>query len=285
MTKLLYLCIFLTLIPFKSLAKTSASFSNGTTSVTQGSPNPNCPQFQVFGYPTTTNAKILRRAFYTCRLGYAALYDPYERTPLWVAEHLVKENLNGVADRDGLSFFADPDIPVGALPKLSVYSSSGYDKGHMAPAGDFKSSQSAMIQSFQFGNAVPQSPESNRHIWKALEETTRELAGRRGELYVVTGPVYSTAQRLKLKNSVSIPDSTFKILIDPKSKTMTGFVIPNNSTPGNDFRLYQFKVREIEKMTGLDFNSKLNRDEADRLEAVNGGDWLMPRPRDKVKQD
>gem|GEM_PF-5574256 len=46
------------------------------SSVTQGTPNTQCPQFQVFGYPTASDTKILRRAFYTCRIGYAGLYDP-----------------------------------------------------------------------------------------------------------------------------------------------------------------------------------------------------------------
>jgi endonuclease G len=193
---------------------------------------------------------------------------------------LVKEKLDGTADRSGLDFSADPDIPVGALPKSNVYSSSGYDKGHMAPAGDFKSSQTAMVQTFQFGNAVPQTPENNRHLWKALEETTREMANRRGELYVITGPIFSNLKRNKIKNSVSIPDSIYKILIDPEAKMMTGFVIPNIASLGRDFGEYQVSVRTIENLTGLDFNPKLNRSESDKLEA-GGSNWLIPRTRVK----
>jgi len=63
-----------------------------------------------------------------------------------------------------MNFIADPDIPSGAMPKPSDYSKSGYDKGHMAPAADFKSSEAAMISTFQFANAVPQTPECNRHL-------------------------------------------------------------------------------------------------------------------------
>lgn len=141
----------------------------------------------------------------------------------------------------------------------------------------------AMNATFQFANAVPQTPESNRHIWKDLEESTRELANRRGELYVITGPIYSTTPRAQLKGRVSIPDATYKILIDPKAKSMTGFVVPNTSTPGKDFRAYQVKVREIEKVSGLNFNSQLTQSEADRLEVTTGGDWIMPSSRGKHK--
>lgn len=274
MASLLFLSIF-------ALADPSAPKSS---SVTKGKPNPHCPQFQIYGYPSTTNPKILRRAFYTCRVGYAALYDPAERTPLWVSEHLKKANFSGNAERDQLDFIADPDIPSGALPNSSDYANSGYDKGHMAPAADFKSSQQAMNSTFRFANSVPQTPQSNRGIWKQLEDTTRELAVRRGELHVITGPVFSDAKRSKLNGRISIPNATFKILIDSKGSAMTGFVIPNNAVVGKNFRIYQVKVREIEKLTGLNFNPNLPKALADKLEAVNGGDWPMPGDKTKLKK-
>lgn len=252
-------------------------------SVTQGKPNSNCPQFQAFGYPSISDNRILRRGFYTCKMGYAALYDPAERTPLWVAEHLKKINFSGSAERDLLDFIPDTDIPSGALPKPYDYAGSGYDKGHMAAAANFKSSQSAMNATFQFANAIPQTPESNRGVWKQLEDATRKLAIRRGDLYVVTGPVFSRPSRTKLKNRVSIPDAVFKIIVDPNSKSMTGFVVPNNSSLGKNFRVYQVKVREIEKLTGMNFNPNLQRAIADKMEAVDGGDWLMPGDRTILK--
>ena len=246
-------------------------------SVTQGRPNNNCPQFQVFGYPVIADPKVLRRAFYTCRMGYAGLYDPSERTPLWIAEHLTKSGFAGDAQREYLDFIPDPDIPRGAMPKPGDYAKSGFDKGHLAPAADFKNSQAAMTEAFQFGNAVPQAPESNRHTWKQLEDATREIALRRGEIFVVSGPIYSQSPRRKLGNSVSIPDATFKILIDAKGRTMTGFVVPNSPDVDKDFRVYQVKIREIEKLTGLNFNPNLSRLEADKLEVLTGGDWVMPK--------
>lgn len=254
------------------------------SSVTHGKPNHSCPQFQIYGYPSTTDIKILRRSFYTCRVGYAALYDPAERTPLWVAEHVKKINFSGNAERDELDFISDIDIPSGALPHPSDYAGSGFDKGHMAPAANFKSSQLAMNATFRFANAIPQTPQSNRGVWKQLEDATRDLAIRRGDLYVITGPIFIEPLRTKLKGRVSIPNATFKILIDPKHASMTGFVIPNTSSPGKNFRIYQVKVREIEKLTGLNFNPNLPRAIADKMEAVNGGDWPMPSYKPRLTQ-
>ena len=253
-----------------------AAIALDANSVTQGKPNPNCPHFQSYGYPSIADPKILRRSFYTCRIGYAGLYDPAEKTPLWIAERLTKSSFAANAERDQLDFIPDPDIPYGALPVDADYEGSGYDKGHMAPAADFKSSQVAMNATFRFANAIPQTPRSNRGIWKQLEDATREVASRRGEIYVVTGPIYSGSSRIKLKNRVSIPNAIFKILIDPKRTSMTGFVVPNSTSLGKDFRNYQVKVREIEKLTGLNFNPNLARALADKMEAENGGDWIMP---------
>lgn len=276
-------CLVASLLFLSSVACADA-FSLKTSSVTQGSPNPDCPQFQTYGYPATADSKILRRGFYTCRIGYAALYDPAERTPLWVAERVRKSNFSGHAERDQLDFIPDTDIPYGALPRPSDYARSGFDKGHMAPAANFKSSQLAMNATFRFANAVPQTPQSNRGVWKQLEDATRELAIRRGDLYVITGPVFSGSKRTKLKGRVSVPNATFKILVDPKRSAMTGFVIPNNATVGKNFRIYQVKVREIEKLTGLNFNPNLPRALADKMEAVNGGDWPMPGDKSQLKR-
>lgn len=90
--------------------------------------------------------------------------------------------------------------------------------------------------------------------------------------------------RNQLKGRVSIPDATCKILIDAKTKSMTGFVVPNTSNPGKDFRIYQMKVMEIEKLTQLNFNSSLTQAESDVLEIMTGGDWIMPNSRSKYKE-
>lgn len=251
-------------------------------SVTKGYQNSNCPQFQAYGYPVSKDENIVKRSYFTCRLGYAGQFDPSEKTPLWSAEHITAENTQGQASRDDLDFIPDPEIPTNLSAFDKDYSRSGYQKGHMAPAADFKYNQLAMNETFFYSNAVPQAPQHNMHIWNYLEAATRELANRRGELYVITGPIYSSNPHLKLKNNVSIPDAIFKVLVDPKTKSMTAFIIPNNDNVGEDYNPYQVTVREVEKVSGLNFNPSLSRSESDKLE-VSGGDWIMPKPRKRNK--
>jgi endonuclease G len=75
-----------------------------------------------------------------------------------VLEHLTKESLKrgeGV-DRSRSRFLEDLDIPEKFRAKLADYVKSGYDRGHMAPAGDAKYSQGAMDQTFLLSNIAPQ---------------------------------------------------------------------------------------------------------------------------------
>ncbi len=268
----------------------SAAPIGESMSVVHGQQNPNCPQFQVFGFPVPKTEGVLERSYSTCRIGYAGLYDPEIKTPLWVAERISRNDLKGLAKREGLDFEDDPQIP--SIDGTEHYKRSGFDKGHLAPAADFRWSQEAMRQSFLFSNAVPQNPTHNRKIWAYLESMVREMAARRGTLVVVTGPVFTqpvswlrfgrVSQTHRL-DAIPVPANLFKVIVDPASRDMTAFVIPNDDQRGEDPRLYQVSVREVERLTGLDFNPVLPRAEADRLEA-NGQAWVLPKFRDEFRE-
>jgi DNA/RNA endonuclease G (NUC1) len=77
-------------------------------SVVYGKQNPNCPQFQAFGFPVPKTDDVVERSYSTCRLGYAGMYDAEVKTPLWVAERIKRDDLKGLAKRDGLDLQDDP---------------------------------------------------------------------------------------------------------------------------------------------------------------------------------
>ena len=80
------------------------------------------------------------------------------------AEHLTQSALrrdsgpNGLdtGDRSKSSFVEDESIPTTFRAKLQDYFRSGYDRGHMVPAADAKSSQEAMDETFLLSNIAPQ---------------------------------------------------------------------------------------------------------------------------------
>ncbi len=268
--------------------RTTAPLGEGMSAV-RGRPNPDCPQFQVFGFPTAKSAGVLERSYSICRLGYAGMFDPELNSPLWVAERLSRDGLKGNAHRSGLDFKDDPQIPQ-QQEAVRHYRRSGFDKGHLAAADDFRWSQEAMRQSFIFSNVVPQHPLHNRNVWQQLESMVCELAARRGTLFVVTGPVfgqglewlyYGKTSADRQASAIPVPTALFKVIVDPSNREMTAFVIPNDGQRGEDPRPYQMSVREVEKVTGLDFNPQLSRIEADSVE-VNSTSWILPHVRKRL---
>lgn len=241
-----------------------------------------CPNFFKFGAPYILDTTTSQRSFFSCRRAYASMYDPNLKVPIWVAEHLVGKDTKGSASRNNIDFIQDPLVPSIYQASHQDYFRSGYQKGHMAPAADFKNDQVALNESFLFTNSIPQAPQQNMRVWNYLESSVRQLLRRRQELYVVTGPVFLNPRPNKINNSVSVPDAVFKVIHDPSTDTMTAFMVPNGDSVSDDFTQYQTTVREIEKKTGINFNPKLTRSQADTME-VNGGDIIMPKfvPRER----
>lgn len=203
---------------------------------------------------------------FTCRMAYGGLYDPATKTPRWIAEKLDASTLQGNANRKGMDFEEDDQIPASQRSALGDFKRSGFDRGHLAPAADFRASSDMMRQSFLLSNIVPENQEHNRTIWANLEAAVREMADRRGQLFVITGPVNGNSRR-SIGDGVLVPDALYKVLIDPKRQEMTAFIIPNLSGQGDDPARFQVSVRDVEKVTGLNFSSALALQDADRLDA------------------
>jgi DNA/RNA endonuclease G (NUC1) len=72
-----------------------------------------------------------------------------------------------------------------SLPSHSDYTNSGYDRGHMAPNGDFNNTTQNALATFFIGNIWPQTPELNRVEWLVTENKTRQLASEYLEIKVV----------------------------------------------------------------------------------------------------
>lgn len=199
-----------------------------------------------------TSDDIIRHDGYTLR--YREAFEQAD----WVAYPLLATDVFGEADRDKEQFKPDPLVKTRtALP--SDYSRSGYDRGHLAPAGDFKFSQRLTQESFYMSNMSPQKPDFNRGIWKELEEQVRAWAVRDKGLYVVTGPVLKPGlPTIGRKNKVAVPEQYYKVILycrNPEIR-MIGFLLSNE---GSDLSLKNFvvPVDQIEKLTGINFFPKI----------------------------
>ncbi len=193
-----------------------------------------------------------------CRKGFLVAYDSQHKTPLWVIEHLTKEKATTAkVARSSYTFTSDPDLSPEEQAHVSDYLNAGYDKGHMAPAADMEYDTKAMEQCFYLSNIVPQNSDMNEKIWRELEEQVRKKAIAKGELYIITGPVYAPEPVVTIgKNKVGVPAAIFEIVYDPKAKNTEAYLMPNKALDPATIPKYAVPVATVEKESGLKFNFK-----------------------------
>ena len=200
------------------------------------------------------------------RTGYTLSYDAKNKTPQWVAWELTKEETRGKEERTN-EFQPDPDV-MGAKVVTYDYSGSGYDRGHMAPAGDMKWSKKAMQESFYMSNICPQDHNLNTEDWNDLENKSREWARRYGKVYIVCGPIYNGTRNEYIgDHRVKVPDAFFKIILinHDRKQAALGFYFENKAGE-RPLSEYLVSVDKLEDMTGLDFFSALPDDLENQLE-------------------
>ena len=186
---------------------------------------------------------------------------------------LVNNELYGTVERDN-EFMADPGVKGCPLPE--DYADSGFDRGHLVPAGDLKWNGTAMRQSFMLTNVGPMHKALNEGGWAKLEEKVREWTARDSALLVFTGPVVSDGDTTLASGRVKVPSAYYKVILAPCLRPMRviAFIYPNGHSGGR-LQQYAVSVDEVERRTGLDFFPTLSPEEQQRLESpVNLGAWV-----------
>lgn len=218
-------------------------------------------QFVSGQRPVISNPKMTVKYRELCNQAYAVGHSGITRTPLWATEHLTRDRL---FDAKGLkrsnSFRTDSRLPYNERAELSDYARSGYDRGHMAPSADFGDSAS-QDESFLLSNMIPQDHNNNTGIHEGIESAVRKEVKKRGELYVITGPLFQGAKLESLKGRVIIPTGIYKCLYDPSRKE-AGCYLEQNA-PGPDYSTAT--VTEIEKQAGINLFPALSADIKNRL--------------------
>lgn len=184
---------------------------------------------------------------------FELVYNENTRLPDWVGYELTVEEVEGVTPR-GKNFVQDPDVK-GVQADNEDYRNSGWDRGHMAPAGDMKMDEQSMSESFYFSNICPQNRNLNGGDWKSLEEMIRDYARKYSKVYVVCGPIMGNNIYGRLgPHKVVIPDAFYKVLLieTKKGYETIGFVMKNEAGH-KSLSSYVKTIDEIEEITGLDF--------------------------------
>ena len=196
--------------------------------------------------PISTTHQIIKHDYYT--LSYNEKFEQAE----WVAYELKKEYLKN-NDFKRPYFIEDPKVTTGSADWRN-YKKSGYDKGHLCPAGDMEFDKKAYNDTFYTSNISPQKHDFNSGIWNRIEQKTRYWAGKYNDIYVVTGGVLKDSDKKIGTEEVAVPKYFYKIILakSGKENKAIAFLVPNENS---DKSIYDFVVpiETIEKMTKIDF--------------------------------
>ncbi|XP_034233748.1 endonuclease G, mitochondrial-like [Thrips palmi] len=263
----------------------------------------NRPALPIFGvvsaatpYDTNTGSDVATRVSQIMQHGFPSLdnirsfddyvlsYDRRNKVANWVFEHLTPDGVkhNEAVDRSKCDFKEDLSIHPYFRSTNEDYKYSGYDRGHLAAAGNHKAHQKHCEQTFLLSNMAPQVGRGfNRDSWNRLERHVRKLTKTYQNVYVCTGPMYLAQKEsdgksyVKYevigKNMVSVPTHFFKVVVAEDSNRnfiMESYVMPNavisDDTPLTNFMV---KPETIEKLSGLLFFDRVARD---KLKSING---------------
>lgn len=201
--------------------------------------------------------------------GYTVSYNSDYRIANWVAYELTKQEAKSKKAERSNKFVPDPLVK-GASATNEDYTRTGYDRGHLAPAGDMKWSAKAMRESFYLSNICPQKPGLNRGIWKDLEEQCRLWAMDNGALWIVTGPVMTSDMKRLGKNRVGIPRTFYKVIctITDNEYKGIGFLFDNKDYGKTSLQSMAIPIDSVEKVTGIDFFPSLPDAAEKKMEAA-----------------
>lgn len=216
-----------------------------------------------FNYlPSSTTGVVIKHD------GYQLSYNEQHEQAEWVAYSLSKNDIVYTNFKRPY-FIMDSKVRTKSADWRN-YKKSGYDKGHLCPAGDKRYSKKAHDETFLTSNISPQNHKFNAGIWNKLEQKTRYWAKKHQQLYVITGGILTSDLKSIGTEKVSIPNYFYKILLDytqPEIKAIA-FLIPHKES-NKPLYEYVVSIDDLEQQTGIDFFPNLPDAIENKLESSN----------------
>lgn len=217
--------------------------------------------------PSSTTNSLAEHNFYM--LSYSEGHEQAE----WVAYELKKEHLT-YDDRERPYFIEDPKISSKSADWRN-YKGSGYDRGHLCPAGDRRFSEYAYNETFYTSNIAPQNRDFNAGVWNRLEKQVRQWCKSYGDLFIVTGGILERDLEEIGEEDVDVPNMFYKIVYRKAGKQgkALAFLMPNKESK-QPLDYFLVSIDEIEKRTGIDFFYQQDLDWQRQLETkINKSGW------------
>ena len=210
--------------------------------------------------PTSTTDQIVHHQNYS--LSYSESHEQAE----WVAYELKKSHLSSTNHKRPY-FEIDKAVKTKAAHWRN-YKKSGYDRGHLCPAGDRRFTKEAHDETFLTSNISPQEHQFNAGVWNRLEQKVRYWARKNDGVFVVTGGVLKNGLKTIGDDQVAVPNQFYKVILDNTSGKIKVLAFLMDHKDSN-LPLYKFvvSVDEVEALTGIDFFPELEDEIENKLEA------------------
>jgi endonuclease G len=206
-----------------------------------------------------------RQRYLITREQYAMDYNDTNRQANWVAWNLTAGDVGPSGRSD---FSVDSGLPSTFHPlRVTDYSGSGYDRGHLCPSADRTVTSNDNKVVFVMTNMIPQTPDNNQGPWLGFEEHCRGLAQAGNELLIIAGPSGYVG---RLPSGVVVPSHVWKVVVvvaagggDTLSRItvntqVIAIKVPNVSgIRGTSWRNFTTSVNQIQVDTGLRFFGSL----------------------------
>ncbi|WP_350293030.1 DNA/RNA non-specific endonuclease [uncultured Croceitalea sp.] len=244
-------------------------FENFYTPSPYSNPKNNKDVSEVYSnlLPSSTTNTVVFHDYYT--LSYN---EPFEQAE-WVMYELKKSHLT-YDDRKRPYFIEDPKVKSKSADWRN-YKRSGYDRGHLCPAGDRRFSEYAYNETFYTSNITPQRKDFNAGVWNRLEQQIRQWCKKYGDLYVITGGVLEDDLEEIGEEDVDVPNSFYKIVFRKENNKIKAlaFLFPHKEStkPLTNFLV---SINDLEEKTGIDFFQNQKKELQEKFEsAVSKKGW------------
>ncbi len=196
--------------------------------------------------PESTTGELITHNYFI--LSYS---EPHEQAE-WVAYPLKKSHLTQ-DDRKRPYFIEDPKVKSKSADWRN-YRGSGYDRGHLCPAGDRRFSEQAYNETFYTSNISPQKRDFNAGVWNRLEQQVRQWCKKYGDLTIITGGVLERRLDEIGEEDVDVPEKFYKIVFRKNGDLvhLLAFLIPHMESQAS-LEHFLISVDTLEKETGINF--------------------------------
>ena len=163
-------------------------------------------------------------------LTYDVIYDYGRMSPAVILYELDEKDFRGSISSKPKYFKQDRLLPPPRV-KNEDFRFSGYERGHLCPAGDRDARKDWFKDTFYTSNIVPMTGVCNSGAWKEVELSCRKSAVNGHPLRIVCGPIWY--QSSAVSNTIpgkQIPPTLYKIAVcKVHPNESTAWIIHNNN--------------------------------------------------------